>query len=123
MPNCARQAGRPIPQTSNSPMALARKLARNMAIAEWPTAEDETGKPGFADYGVLFAGLVPVGIIETKKGNIDVAGQASRGLPLQQIFRYGASQGRSWIAAATDAQAHDQVTEMHASYLPVAWAW
>ncbi|MDU7311516.1 MULTISPECIES: type I restriction-modification system endonuclease [Aeromonas] len=91
------------------------QVGRNMAIAEWPTAEDETGKRGFADY-VLFAGLVPVGIIEAKKGNIDVAGK------LPEAYRYSkyfdmAHLKEELIAAATDAQAHDQVTEMHASYL------
>jgi len=44
----------------------------NMAIAEWPTGRDETGKTGFADY-VLFIGLKPVAAVEAKKMNIDIA--------------------------------------------------
>jgi type I restriction enzyme R subunit len=47
------------------------QTGKNLAIAEWPTAMDETGKLGFADY-VLFVGLQPLGIVEAKKINIDV---------------------------------------------------
>lgn len=38
---------------------------KNLAIAEWPT-ENEQGEKGYADY-VLFVGLKMVGIIEAKK--------------------------------------------------------
>lgn len=44
---------------------------RNLAIAEWPTANG-TGKQGFADYA-LFVGLKMVALIEAKKTNLDVA--------------------------------------------------
>ncbi|MFQ2544604.1 type I restriction-modification system endonuclease [Aeromonas caviae] len=91
------------------------QAGRNMAIAEWPTAEDETGKRGFADY-VLFAGLVPVGIIEAKKGNIDVAGKLTEAYRYSKYFDM-AHLKEELYASATDVQAHDQVTEMHASYL------
>ncbi|MBI3146530.1 MAG: type I restriction-modification system endonuclease [Pseudogulbenkiania sp.] len=56
---------------------------KNKAIAEWPTQ----GKQA-ADY-LLFAGLVPIGVVEAKRANVDVAGKIpqaerySRGFPLQ----------------------------------------
>lgn len=48
---------------------------KNLAIAEWPTAN------GPADY-VLFVGLMPVAAVEAKRKNIDVSGA------LQQAKRY-----------------------------------
>ena len=48
---------------------------RNLAIAEWPT------ESGPADY-VLFAGLMPIGVVEAKRKNVDVSGS------LQQAKRY-----------------------------------
>lgn len=48
------------------------EAGKNLAIAEWPTGEDETGKKGLADY-ILFVGLRPVGVVEAKKRNIDVS--------------------------------------------------
>ncbi len=56
---------------------------KNLAIAEWPT------KTGPADY-VLFVGLTPVGVVEAKRKNKDVAGS------LEQSKRY--SRGYSVIA-------------------------
>ncbi len=48
---------------------------RNLAIAEWPT------ESGPADY-VLFAGLMPIGVVEAKRKNIEVSST------LQQSKRY-----------------------------------
>lgn len=48
---------------------------KNIAIAEWPT------ESGPADY-VLFAGLIPVAVVEAKRKNIDVSSA------LQQAKRY-----------------------------------
>ena len=48
---------------------------RNMAIAEWPTAN------GPADY-VLFVGTTPMAVVEAKRHNVDVAGT------LEQAKRY-----------------------------------
>ncbi len=48
---------------------------KNMAIAEWPTAT------GPADY-VLFVGLMPLGVVEAKRKNINVSSS------LQQAKRY-----------------------------------
>ncbi|MGK0371309.1 MAG: type I restriction enzyme R subunit [Glaciecola sp.] len=45
---------------------------KNLAIAEWPT--ELNGKKGYADY-VLFCGLTPIGIVEAKKENTNVAGK------------------------------------------------
>jgi type I restriction enzyme R subunit len=44
---------------------------RNLAIAEWPTEN------GPADYA-LFVGLTPVGVVEAKRRNVDVAGKLSQ---------------------------------------------
>ncbi|MEO5727598.1 MAG: DEAD/DEAH box helicase family protein, partial [Byssovorax sp.] len=57
--------------------ALPRK-GKNQAIAEWPT---DTGP---ADY-VLFAGLVPVGVVEAKRDSKDVSAD------IQQSKRYSRS--------------------------------
>lgn len=91
------------------------QAGRNMAIAEWPTAEDETGKRGFADY-VLFAGIIPVGIIEAKRGNIDVAGKLTEAYRYSKYFDM-AHLKEELRASATDAQTHELITEMHASYV------
>lgn len=48
---------------------------KNKAIAEWPTVHK--GKKGRADY-VLFAGLIPIAVVEAKKENINVAGKVSQ---------------------------------------------
>jgi len=48
---------------------------RNLAISEWPT------ESGPADY-VLFTGLMPIGVVESKRKNVDVSGA------LQQAKRY-----------------------------------
>lgn len=52
---------------------------KNKAIAEWPT----TGKQS-ADY-VLFAGLVPIAVVEAKRENINVAGK----IPQSQRYSRG----------------------------------
>ncbi len=48
---------------------------KNLAIAEWPT--EFRGEKGRADY-VLFAGLIPVAVVEAKKENLNVAGKISQ---------------------------------------------
>ncbi len=57
------------------PKGARPQKGRNLAIAEWPT------KSGPADY-VLFAGLMPVAIVEAKRQHKDVAGS------LEQSKRY-----------------------------------
>ena len=57
------------------------QVGRNIAIAEWPTGIDETGKQGFADY-VLFVGLKPLAVVEAKKHNKDVCDK------LNEAYRY-----------------------------------
>jgi len=63
------------------------QLGKNLAIAEWPTDKDETGKTGFADY-VLFVGLKPMGIVEAKKINIDVCGKLNEAHRYSIYFNY-----------------------------------
>jgi type I restriction enzyme R subunit len=61
------------------------EIGRNMAIAEWPTGKDETGKVGFADY-VLFVGLRPIGVVEAKRYNQDVADKLNEAYRYSQTF-------------------------------------
>ncbi|TWX73804.1 type I restriction-modification system endonuclease [Colwellia sp. C1TZA3] len=63
------------------------QTGKNLAIAEWPTAKDETGKTGFADY-VLFVGLQPMGVVEAKKINIDVCDKLSEAHRYSIYFDY-----------------------------------
>ncbi len=63
-------------ETLRHSLGVRPQKGRNMAIAEWPTAE------GPADY-VLFLGLTPVAAVEAKKANEDVSGK------LEQAKRYG----------------------------------
>ena len=70
---------------------------RNMAIAEWPTADG-----GFADY-VLFAGLIPVGIIEAKKANVDVKGKLST-----EADRYSLEFDIQWLIGELKDEAADE---------------
>ncbi|WP_318454126.1 type I restriction-modification system endonuclease [Photobacterium leiognathi] len=85
---------------------------RNIAIAEWPTAADETGHTGFADY-VLFAGLIPVGVIEAKKINTDVMGK------LPEAYRYSKYFDFSLLRDELKALANTQEALDHIEqYLP-----
>lgn len=71
-----RQAGWTVDTPTLTYAKGTRPLrGRNMAIAEWPTAN------GPADY-VLFIGLMPVAVVEAKRKNINVSGS------LQQAKRY-----------------------------------
>lgn len=63
------------------------QVGKNLAIAEWPTDKDETGKTGFADY-VLFVGLQPLGVVEAKKINIDVCGKLTEAHRYSIYFNY-----------------------------------
>ena len=95
------------------------QVGRNIAIAEWPTAVDETGHTGFADY-VLFAGLIPVGVIEAKKMNIDVMGK------LPEAYRYSKYFDMALLRDELKANATSQETLDHIEqYLPanqVTWS-
>lgn len=56
---------------------------KNKAIAEWPMPNPETGGQQRADY-VLFAGSIPIAVVEAKRENKNVAGK------IQQAERYAA---------------------------------
>ncbi|MET1256394.1 type I restriction-modification system endonuclease [Aliikangiella maris] len=82
---------------------------KNKAIAEWPTRY--AGKNGRADY-VLFAGLVPIAVVEAKKENVDVAGKIpqaerySKGFSaLEQMTPAWEIEGRT-IAWVDEAEGH-----------------
>lgn len=65
---------------------------KNKAIAEWPVPNPETGGQQRADY-VLFAGLVPIAVVEAKRENKNVAGK------IQQAERYAAGFTQSAITS------------------------
>ncbi|HIF9188628.1 TPA: type I restriction-modification system endonuclease [Photobacterium damselae] len=92
------------------------QVGRNMAIAEWPTGKDETGKLGYADY-VLFVGLKPIGVIEAKKANKDVAAK------LSEAYRYSQCFDRDFLRselqdAANNPQSLDLIAESLPAYVP-----
>lgn len=58
-------------ETLRHSLGVRPQKNRNLAVAEWPTAE------GPADY-VLFIGLTPVAAVEAKKANEDVAGKVGQ---------------------------------------------
>lgn len=90
------------------------QIGKNLAIAEWPTDKDETGKEGFADY-VLFVGLKPVGVVEAKKRNIDVAGK------LTEAHRYSIYFNNDHLNDELNKQTElQQVAEQTKSY-QVTW--
>lgn len=92
------------------------QVGRNMAIAEWPTGKDETGKLGYADY-VLFVGLKPIGVIEAKKANKDVAAKLSEAYRYSQCFDHDFL--RSELKdAANDPQSLDLIAESLPAYVP-----
>ncbi|MCW4627878.1 MULTISPECIES: type I restriction-modification system endonuclease [Marinomonas] len=85
-------------------------IGRNMAIAEWPTGKDETGKVGFADY-VLFAGLIPVGVVEAKRYNQDVADKLNEAYRYSKHFDLLAYREELAKRAANDEQMMAAVSE------------
>lgn len=88
------------------------QIGRNIAIAEWPTGEDETGKTGFADY-VLFVGLKAIGVIEAKKANTDVAAK------LSEAYRYSKYFDNDFLRSELQQAANDQGTvDLIAELLP-----
>ena len=66
---------------------------RNLAIAEWPTQYG--GEKGRADY-VLFIGLMPVAVVEAKKGNINVAGKIPQAGRYSKGFAIAAPMTAPW---------------------------
>ncbi|MGF1746213.1 type I restriction-modification system endonuclease [Vibrio minamisatsumaniensis] len=91
------------------------EIGRNMAIAEWPTGVDETGKTGFADY-VLFVGLKPVAVVEAKQKNKDVAAKLTEAYRYSKYFEHDFL--RSELeACASDQEQLDKVAEAIPKYI------
>ncbi|MBC3479035.1 type I restriction-modification system endonuclease [Pseudomonas sp. SWRI77] len=67
---------------------------KNKAIAEWPTS----GPKACADY-VLFAGLVPIAIVEAKRLSINVADRITQAERYAREFRLGAEHLQPWPLA------------------------
>lgn len=82
---------------------------KNRAIAEWPCVGGQS-----ADY-VLFAGLTPIGIVEAKRENTNVAGKIpqaerySRGFQPQQTMRAAWELEGRTIAWPDDDEGHYQI--------------
>lgn len=100
-------------QALNYAKGTRPQVGHNMAIAEWPTGIDETGKQGFADY-VLFVGLRPIGVIEAKKTNTDVSAK------LNEAYRYSKTFDHSLLRQTLSHLDGDLVNEALPQYLP-AW--
>jgi type I restriction enzyme R subunit len=66
---------------------------KNKAIAEWPTA----GKQA-ADYA-LFAGLTPIGIVEAKRENVNVAGKIPQAQRYSRGFKVEQTHQPAWETA------------------------
>ncbi|MEZ9141674.1 MULTISPECIES: type I restriction-modification system endonuclease [unclassified Shewanella] len=95
------------------------EIGRNIAIAEWPTGIDETGKPGFADY-VLFVGLMPIAVIEAKKQNLDVMAK------LSEAYRYSHTFDQQFLhdeinSHYAGSEQHSMVTEQLGSVYKPSW--
>lgn len=69
---------------------------KNKAIAEWPTKLH--GKGGRADY-VLFCGLTPIGIVEAKKENANVAGKIDQAERYSRGFSVEPPLTGAWVLA------------------------
>ncbi|GAB3373256.1 type I restriction-modification system endonuclease [Spongiibacter taiwanensis] len=86
---------------------------KNKAIAEWPTAT------GPADY-VLFAGLVPIAVVEAKRENKNVAGMIPQAERYAKGFKPAAEYTPAWqyqgltIAWPDDADGHYQIPFVYA---------
>ncbi|MFS1523940.1 type I restriction-modification system endonuclease [Microbulbifer sp. 2304DJ12-6] len=65
---------------------------RNKAIAEWPVQK------GRADY-VLFAGLMPIAVVEAKRENINVAGKIPQAEGYSRSLKIQAPLQSAWAAA------------------------
>ncbi|WP_082606475.1 MULTISPECIES: type I restriction-modification system endonuclease [Colwellia] len=95
------------------------QIGKNLAIAEWPTAVDETGNTGFADY-VLFVGLKAIGVVEAKKINIDVCGKLSEAHRYSIYFDHAHLRDELLLHAANDVKLQNKVNEVMAAYL-ITW--
>jgi len=95
------------------------QASRNIAIAEWPTSIDETGKLGFADY-VLFVGLKPMAIIEAKKSNTDVSAKLNEAYRYSKFFNHDLIREELIEAAANDDDLLDLIAE-HIPDYTVSW--
>ena len=63
---------------------------KNKAIAEWPTVGKQS-----ADY-VLFAGLTPIGVVEAKRENVNVAGKILQAVRYSSGFKPAEKMQPAW---------------------------
>lgn len=71
---------------------------KNKAIAEWPIPNPETGGRQRADY-VLFAGLIPIAVVEAKRENKNVAGKIQQAERYATGFKQSANTTPAWEIA------------------------
>ncbi|WP_198144165.1 DEAD/DEAH box helicase family protein [Gilvimarinus agarilyticus] len=85
---------------------------KNIAIAEWPT--ELNGQKGRADY-VLFAGLIPMAVVEAKKENTNVAGKIPQAERYSRGFHLAPAMQGAWelagltIAWPDEAEGHYKI--------------
>ncbi|MCG8426468.1 MAG: type I restriction-modification system endonuclease [Chromatiales bacterium] len=68
---------------------------KNKAIAEWPMPNPHTGGLQRADY-VLFAGLIPIAVVEAKRENKNVAGKIGQAERYAAGFTQSTSMTAAW---------------------------
>ncbi len=93
---------------------------KNLAISEWPTGIDETGKTGFADY-VLFVGLKPLGVVEAKKINLDVCGKLTEAQRYSIYFDFNHLNDELTLFTSQDPIEQQRVADAAAQYV-LTWS-
>ncbi len=93
---------------------------KNLAISEWPTGIDETGKTGFADY-VLFVGLKPLGVVEAKKINLDVCAKLTEAQRYSIYFDFNHLNDELTLFTSQDPIEQQRVADAAAQYV-LTWS-
>lgn len=85
------------------------------AIAEWPTHHN--GEKGRADY-VLFAGLIPIAVVEAKKENTNVAGKIHQAERYSKGFKVESPLVGAWeLTGRTIAWPADESGHYHVPFV------
>ncbi|PKH03100.1 type I restriction-modification system endonuclease [Psychromonas sp. MB-3u-54] len=95
------------------------QIGENIAIAEWPTDQDENGNKGYADY-VLFVGLKAMAVIEAKKANLDVSGKLSEAYRYSKYFNHGKLHDDLLLHVNHDSELQQKISENLPTYI-VDW--
>lgn len=85
---------------------------KNKAIAEWPTHGKQS-----ADY-VLFAGMTPIGVVEAKRANVNVAGKIPQAQRYSRGFHIEPSHKPAWtVGGVTEAWADGEGAHFHVPFV------